>query len=674
VGLDRFRKLPPIVGDAAIVAVLIAAGLLQQLAVPHPEHEDPVDPRALVHAAVIVAAILPLLMHRRFPLLTVVVMSAVIGVAGSIGPFLAYDPSPASFFGLMFAVFNAAALGGRVHGWAALLLACVAATLVLRPWFSPPGAWIPGYPYFIVAYVAGRVQRERLALARLLGERVVDEEVNRERLQQLSLAEVRAGLARDLHDVVVTSVRRMLDQARAAYARLALASCDPSPELRMAEETGRTALAEMRLLLDVLRPEEQAGSRTVPPREDVPPDAVGRGRIAAALRPLLSRGWAVDLLLVSVLATAAMLEFRIWEETLGPGLRPAVFSDAAHAWALAWILLLVLRRPAPVLVGVAMAVMAFLQTYPLGYWTPVADIAALQVAVYTIGSLRPGRPHAWVVAVLGSIGIVSIPPPPVTLGVVGFLVIVVVTLGGAAYVGTVVGERRRLNAELDLRLALLGEERRNELALRLRQERTALARDLHDLVAHSVTLMVVQAGAARTVSAIDRDGARRAVQAVLDAGGQAEDELAQLLALLTDDGQPAPPPGPRDLSDLVTSARSTGQQVELELVGQDALPAGSSVALSTYRIVQEALTNARKHAPGSSVQVQLRCEPHRVSVRIENGPAGRSDGPSELEGLGAGRGLTGIRERVAVFGGRLESGSLPGGGYVVEALMPLEAP
>jgi signal transduction histidine kinase len=317
-------------------------------------------------------------------------------------------------------------------------------------------------------------------------------------------------------------------------------------------------------------------------------------------------------------------------------------------------------------------VMAFLQTYPFRFWTPVSDIAALQIAVYTIGSLKPRHPHAWLVAGLGAVGLVSIPPPPVHLGVVGFLVIIAVTLGGAAYVGTVVGERRGLNEELEQRRAALAEERRTELALALRQQRLAVARDMHDLVAHSLTLMVVQAGAARTVGAADPEVADKAVRVVLDTGRQATQELGQLLTLLSvgDPSQGPPRLGSWDVEDLVAQARQSGLEVELARSGNASPPVGSSLEVSAFRIVQEALTNVRKHAPGSRVAVHVHVERGAVALRIENDPS--TSTPADLGALGAGAGLIGMRERVAVFGGRLEAGPRPGGGFVVDALLPRE--
>lgn len=782
---QRVAKVPPLARDAVLVGVLIPAGLLQQFGAPNPAHEIPGGADPIAHAAVIVAAILPLLLRRRYPFLTVVIMCAIIGGANATGPLLAYDPSPASAFGLFFAVFNAASTGGRVKGWSALGLAFVTITVLLRPWVTPAAAWLPNYFFPLVAFTAARIQWQRMELTRILRARLFDEEAHRERSRELSLQEVRTSLARDVHDVVVNALRALSNHSREAYRRLTANGEPPEQALRAIEDTGRRALAELRLLLEVLRGDAAAGRdfahpdlgglaalvrRSVPStvevrarvegdlalvphpiglaawrfvqdtlatatrgsagrvtvrltvtddelvaavRDDrhVPADTVlgwnldipdrltrrrpttvarfpldvhaqplgviDRGRpgplfrVRSLLRGLARWGWPVDVALVAAVVTGALLELSVWEDTIGASVPPEVFSTGAYVWAAALPLLLVFRRPAPVMTGVAVAVMLFLQTYPFGYWTPVSDIVALQIAVYTIGSLKRGRPHAWAVAVLGAIGIVSIPPPPVTLSIVGFLVIMVVTLFGAAYVGTIVGERRRLNAELDVRLADLAQERRIELALALQRERLSLAREMHDLVAHSITLMVVQAGAARVVADTDPPSARQAVRTVMDTGEKAAEELEQLLALLRTGGaeQPLSVQAP-DLGELVDQARRSGLAVDLDQSGDRAPAAGSTLELSAYRIVQEALTNVRKHAPGSRVSVRVRFEPDSVVVRVENeGPTEPALAPNVP---GAGRGLVGMRERVAMFGGRFEAGPVPGDRFVVDAWMPLE--
>ncbi|HET7483607.1 MAG TPA: hypothetical protein VFK89_12185, partial [Actinomycetota bacterium] len=179
--------------DAGIVALLIAAGLLEQFGGPHLPGES--TSHVVAHVAVVVGSITPLLLRRRFPMTTLIVMALVIGIAGSIGPFLSLNPSAASAFALVFATFNATATGASWQGIGALALCWVAASCVLRPWITPVAAWLPTYLPPVVAFVAGRAQSRRSVLGKELERRVDEEETHHERLKQLELQEARASLA-----------------------------------------------------------------------------------------------------------------------------------------------------------------------------------------------------------------------------------------------------------------------------------------------------------------------------------------------------------------------------------------------------------------------------------------------------------------------------------------------
>jgi len=634
------------------VLVLLAAGLVQQFGRDQP----PVSRQhQVMHAAVIAAAVLPLLLRRRFPFLVVLVMSTVIAVSGSTGPVLSYDPSPASAFGLLFAAYWVTAVRGRTVGLVAVAVCWTAVTLLLRPWDTPAGAWLPNYPYFLVAYAAGVVQGQRDELAAVLSTRLLDEQTHREARQRLALQQARNGLARDLRDVVVRGLARMQECAGQAHGRLAAGSAGVESALAATETAGRSALAEMRRLLLVLRSDpEPAG----------PVDDGGAGQLVRRTRSLPVPALLADLLLAAAIAGIALVELQFWQGVLGPVVPPETFSREAHLWAVAWIALLPFRRRWPVPTVLAMSVMAFLQTYPFRYWTPVADIVALQVAVYTVGQQHLRRRYVFGLAGIGAIGLVSYPPPPVTLSPVGFLVITATTLAGVAWIGVVVGDRRSLNQDLEKRLSALTEQRRTALDLAVGSERVALAREMHDLVAHSLTLMVVQAGAARMVAADDPTAAGQAVATVLECGQQAENELQQMVAVLRGDEAPEPVVDP-DLPALVARSRASGLEVALD--GSGELPEGA-VQVFAYRLVQEALTNVRKHAPGSTVEVAVREHADGVEVRVEN--SGTT--ASSLSGSGAGHGLIGMQERVDLLGGRLETGPTPRGGFLVRAVLPRE--
>jgi signal transduction histidine kinase len=199
------------------------------------------------------------------------------------------------------------------------------------------------------------------------------------------------------------------------------------------------------------------------------------------------------------------------------------------------------------------------------------------------------------------------------------------------------------------------------------EERTRIARELHDVVAHAVSVIVVQAGAAEQVVDDDPEFVRTALRTVRSTGTEALAEMRRVVAILRETEDPAalqPPPGVGSLQALVDEARTGGLAAELVVAGRSRpLPAGLDVA--AYRIVQEALTNVRRHAAASSVRVLLTYEEDAVHIEVVDdgvGPAGSSSG---------GHGLIGMRERAALYGGRLETSSGAGSGFTVRAVLPV---
>jgi signal transduction histidine kinase len=228
-----------------------------------------------------------------------------------------------------------------------------------------------------------------------------------------------------------------------------------------------------------------------------------------------------------------------------------------------------------------------------------------------------------------------------------------------------IGRRLRIRGE---RAALLEREQAAEARRAVAEERTRIARELHDVVAHRVSLMTVQAGAAKTIAADDPEGASQAMQAVENTGRQALDELRHLLGVLRPeaDGEAlGPQPGLAEVPRLVDQFRAAGLDVALTMDGSRTdLPA--RVDLSAYRIVQEALTNALKHAgPGARTQVRLQTGSRGVDIEVLD------DGPGGTILIGSGHGIVGMRERALLLGGRLDASPHPGGGFHVVAHLPL---
>ncbi|XVQ06314.1 sensor histidine kinase [Spirillospora sp. CA-255316] len=247
-----------------------------------------------------------------------------------------------------------------------------------------------------------------------------------------------------------------------------------------------------------------------------------------------------------------------------------------------------------------------------------------------------------------------------------------VVFGSIAMFGTwYVGRRLRSRTE---RAARALREQAAEARRIVVEERTRIARELHDVVAHRVSLMTVQAGAARAVASEDLDGALRAMEAVEEAGRQALGELRHLLGVLRPEAELdglGPQPGLADLPGLVERIRGAGVEVSLSLDGASAgLPA--RVDLFAYRIVQEALTNVLKHAgPGASTEVRLGTDRNGIVIEVLDDGHGAAavSGSGAVQGTG-GHGIIGMRERALLLGGTLDTRPRPDGGFRVVARLP----
>ncbi|MEU7823780.1 histidine kinase [Catellatospora sp. NPDC049133] len=214
------------------------------------------------------------------------------------------------------------------------------------------------------------------------------------------------------------------------------------------------------------------------------------------------------------------------------------------------------------------------------------------------------------------------------------------------------------------RAAALEQEQAASARAAIAEERARIARELHDVVSHHVSVMVVQAGAAGKVIEKRPDLAANALSAIEDSGRAAMAELRHLLGLLAPaDDRLHPQPGLRELDTLVDAVRAAGQPVTLRRDGVD-VPDG--VDLTAYRVVQEGLTNALRHAPGAFTAVEIRHDGRDLLVEVSNEvPTGEPGGP------GAGRGLLGLRERLKLHDGTLHAGAAPGGGFRLTARFPV---
>jgi signal transduction histidine kinase len=358
-----------------------------------------------------------------------------------------------------------------------------------------------------------------------------------------------------------------------------------------------------------------------------------------------------------VLACAALIEITV-RESGEPFVRPV-----GPVLALAATAPVALLRSLPVAAAVLIAGVCLLCPL-LGYQPPVAAVAALAIAVHQVALLGWTRTAALLVlpfAVYAVTPRAALAPGGRTLAIVTLAVTSLAVVAGAA---------RRARAEAARHEASDRAIADTMLEHVARGERARIARELHDVVAHHISMIAVQADAARlTTPGMPPDGAKRLV-AIGDTARAALTEMRRLLGVLREDAGDEttrrPQPGLRQLNDLLDEARALSAGSTRLIVSGAVTPLDPGVELIAYRIVQEALTNVRRHAAGAAVDVELRYRPDTLLLRVrDNGP-----GPSPTGTAPDGHGLTGMRERATMVGGRLTAGPAPTGGFLVEAVLP----
>ena len=367
---------------------------------------------------------------------------------------------------------------------------------------------------------------------------------------------------------------------------------------------------------------------------------------------------------VDVTLTAAILVAAVSETLYASGVKEPRWASALIAAATSLVLLW--RRSHPVAMSVLLFALALPQAAFLADPSElIATFFPVLVLAYS-GAAYAERRAAQVVLTVLLTGVVllAVVSGSDTAGDIYFpaAVVLLCWLGGRT-----VRTRGRLAAELHEAAALAAERREREAQQAVADERRRIAREMHDVVAHSVSIMVVQAGGARRILAIDPERAEQAAARIRRAGAEALAEMNTLLGVLeaAPDGTRAP--SLDELPELVERAGHAGLPVTLEETGtRRPLPAGAEQA--AYRVVQEALTNCIKHAGGATTTVRLTWSDDALGLRI----ADRGDGGPAPELEGAGHGLLGMRERVRPYGGDVRARPRAGGGYEVAARIPLE--
>ena len=378
--------------------------------------------------------------------------------------------------------------------------------------------------------------------------------------------------------------------------------------------------------------------------------------------------WAVFLFGISLLSGAVQRT----PHTVSPAVNAVV--------TLLLCLVVALRRRMPERMLVLAAVVGVAQL-ALDVEPVLADFALL-VIVYSVAASGP--PWASRFALIGGLcasPLAQLRWPEEESSAAGRLALVVflaVPFALAWVLGDSLRTRRAYFAQLEERAARLEKEREAQAKVAVAAERARIARELHDVVAHNVSVMVVQADGAAYVLDTAPDPAKKALEPISGTGGQALAEMRRLLGVLRtgeheEGGEYVPQPDVEQLGDLIEQCRTSGLPVDYKIEGTPR-PLPSGVELTAFRIVQEALTNTRKHGgPNTGASVRLVYFDDGLGLLVEDDGKGAPHEHYEDGGVdGQGHGLIGMRERVGMVGGTLDAGPRPGGGFRISALLPLK--
>ena len=339
-----------------------------------------------------------------------------------------------------------------------------------------------------------------------------------------------------------------------------------------------------------------------------------------------------------------------------------VLAGAGSAATVAW------RRRAPVAATIAAAVCIGLLAR--SSVAPNAEIVVLVLNFYMLGRRCSGG-HAWPSpdVLLVAVALPAVALAPGSSGVVDVVstwaVFIVLPFAG----GRVIGSRTAAVYKLQSDAQRLEREQRERARRAITGERVQIARELHDVIAHSVSVMVIQTAAARRLARKDHDAAGEALDAVANCGREALSEMRRMVGVLhRGDLDLAGAPGLLQLQLLADRARASGLLVEVRIDG-DPCPLPQMIDLVAFRVVQEALTNVVKHAGDARAQVKVAYTTRTLDIDVIDDGCGPGRPDPALEGTG--RGLIGMRERLATYGGELQTGRGRGGGFHVRARIPL---
>jgi signal transduction histidine kinase len=378
----------------------------------------------------------------------------------------------------------------------------------------------------------------------------------------------------------------------------------------------------------------------------------------------------IDVLVVVVVGALSVADVASADNGI-QGERPV--DAIAYASVIAGSVSLYWRRRAPIAVlGFVIAVLVTMYLREYGAFLSVLGLPAL----YAVAVHEEHRPRAWwalaiACAILMPAAAVSLLDRPE-----GFAYATAVSmmsfLAAAVVAGVIIRNRERIFADTERRAAQAEADRLAEAERAVVRERSRIAREMHDVVAHSMSVIAVQAAAGREIVHSNPDKAADVFERIESVGREALGELRRMLGVLRETGEERtslqPQPGMSDIETAVERSSASGVPTTLVVDGAER-PLAAGVELAAYRIVQEALTNVRKHAGSSaSATVSIHYRPHDIVIEVSDDGRGAV---SSLAPTGAGHGLIGMRERVEIYGGELFSGPRAGGGFVVRAVLPV---
>ena len=590
--------------------------------------------------------------RRRAPLAVPLLVAAIYALGALLGAEVA-EPT-AWVLLLPFVCFSAGqhALRARRLAGLASVLGTLAITYAALEWltdFDP--SLLFGLIFSVGSWALGAALSEALDRNRRLAADAERARVGKALAAERAAESERKRTAGELHDVLAHALGAMVVQASVASDLVHRDAERAVATLRDVAQAGRDALGETGRLLRLLRDDDgELGLRLTPAEPDsrIAPAAV------SSTRPIDPR----DLLLPVLFGAVGTVEV----VSHGYG---ALWASIGAYWLAAGVLCA--RRVVPlampvVVTGIAVgARLLGAETEAPASWVLVIGLSCFAAGFYVARSRAP----LGLASVLASVALLG--ADAAVRGDVTWDFLFLAYAVGPWAVGVALRATLERHAELAVEVERARLEQELEAERAAGAERRRIARELHDVLANSLSVMIVQASLAADLVAPDPTRAAGAVGEVERSGRTALGEIGRLLRLIRVDAEDLgthPQHGVADIPALADEYARAGLGIDLDLDGVvSPLPIG--VELSTYRIVQEALTNALKHAPGSLVRVRLARQGSHVAIEVCNGPAASA----ALAGVPGGHGLVGLRERVTVFGGELDAGPTLDGGFAVTATL-----